>query len=96
MTTITVDDETRRRLKRLSAILNMSQGEIVKVSLDLFERLMLSKNYRAEVLLPRKVVKILEEISRKVREEDPEWGRRSTVIEEAAEGPEEAIWGLEI
>jgi len=94
MTTITVDDEVRRRLKRLSALLDMSQGEIVKLSVELLEKLVLPPEER--VLLPRKVIKLLDELSRRVRDSDPEWARRSRVIDEALSGPEEAIWGREL
>jgi len=94
MTTITVDDEVRRRLKRLSVLLDMSQGEIVKLSLELFERLVLSPEER--VLLPRRVIELLDEVSKRVRDSDPEWARRSKVIEGAVSGPEEALWGREL
>jgi len=96
MTTITVDDETRKRLKRLSAILNMSQGEIVKASLDLFEKFMVSESFKAKILLPRKVAKMLDDISNQVRQRDPEWAGRSKIIEDSYTQPEEAIWGSEI
>lgn len=94
MTTITVDDDVRKRLKRLSAILDMSQGEIVKISLDLFEKLTFPR--RVEIMLPSKVVKMLDEVSNRVRREDSEWARRSKVIEKATMTLEEAIWALEI
>ena len=94
MTTITVDDSVRRRLKRLAALLDMSQGEIVKISLDLFEKLILPGEVK--IALPRKIAKMLDEISEQVRKEDPEWARRSKIIEKAPTPPEEAIWALEI
>jgi len=96
-TTVTVDDETRRRLKRLAAVLDETQGSIVRKALTLYESRM--KAGVKERKVPRRVAKELEKASRAIRKKDPKWAMISEIIEQASTPVEEispAVWGKEI
>lgn len=96
-TTVTVDDETRRRLKRLAAILDETQGDIVRKALAFYE-----SRWRldaTEKKVPRNVAEELKKASAAIRKRDPKWARVSNLIEQATTPLEEfspATWGKEI
>lgn len=96
-TTVTVDDETRRRLKRLAAILDETQGNIVREAIVLYESK--SRVAGAHRKVPRNVTEELKKASAAIRKKDPKWARISDVIEQATVSLEEfspATWGKEI
>jgi len=96
-TTVTVDDDIRRKLKRLAAVLDATQGEVIEKALTLYEDQVLGQ--RAQRKVPARVLEAMKEASAKVRRSDPEWARNSRRIETAAISVEESIsaaWGREI
>lgn len=95
-TTVTVDDETRRRLKRLAAVLDETQGRIVRKAVALYESQLNAKTTHRKV--PRRVLEELERASTTIRGRDARWAKVSEVIEHAAIPLEEfspASWGSE-
>ncbi len=95
-TTVTVDDDVRRKLKKLAAVLDVTQGEVIERALRLYEDQVLHRESRSKTA--RKVLDALTEASSKVRRSDPEWARVSRTIENAARSIEEfagARWGKE-
>lgn len=97
VTTVTVDDETRRRLKRLAAALDETQGDIVRRAIALYESRMRSHSVQRKV--PRRIAKELEKASATIRKNDPKWARISKMIEDAQVPMDDfspAKWGKEI
>jgi len=95
-TTVTVDDETRRRLKRLAAVLDETQGSIVRKALALYESRV--KGGGAEKKVPPRVARELKRASDIIRRRDPKWAKISEVLEQDTTSIEEfspAIWGRE-
>lgn len=96
-TTVTVDDETRRRLKKLAAALDDSQGNIVRKAIALYESKLKKGNTERKV--PRKIAEELEKASTAIRKKDRRWAMVSNVIEQASISVEEfspAAWGKEL
>lgn len=96
-TTVTVDDVTRRRLKRLAAILDQTQGNIVRRAVALYESRL--KTTGGERKVPKKVAEELERASAAIRKKDANWARISNIIEQATTSMDEfspANWGKEI
>lgn len=96
-TTVTVDDDTRKKLKRLAAVLDATQGEVIERALRLYEDQVLGRRSRRKI--SRRVVKALTEASLKIRRSDLEWARISKTIDSAAVSVEEfvaASWGKEL
>src|SRR3990170_5263675 len=92
-TTVTVDNETRRRLKRLAAVLNETQGDIVRKALALYESRL--KAQGAERKVPRRVEEELEKASAAIRKRDAKWAMVSDLVEQASTQIEEvspAMW----
>ena len=71
VSTITVSDETRRKIKRLAALLDTKQNKIVEKAIELFEREIMRKREKKKV--SPKVKKALEEAQRIIKEKDPEF-----------------------
>ena len=95
-TTVTVDDETRRRLKRLAAVLDETQGSIVRKALALYESRV--KREGVEKKVPRRVARELEKASAAIRNKDPKWAMVSDTLEQDTTSIEEfspAVWGKE-
>ena len=95
-TTVTVDDETRRRLKRLAAVLDETQGSIVRKALALYESRV--KKQGVEKKVPRRVARELEKASATIRSKDPKWAMVSDILEQDTTSIEEfspAVWGKE-
>lgn len=96
-TTVTVDDEIRRKLKRLAAMLDATQGEVIERALELYEDKVVG--HRAERKVSRRVLQAMTDASAKIRQSDPEWARISRRIEASAILLEESIsevWGREL
>ena len=96
-TTVTVDEETRRRLKRLAAVLDETQGSIVRKALALYESRMKAGVTGRKV--PRRVGEELEKASKAIRKKDPKWAMISEILEQDSSSIEEfspAIWGKEV
>jgi predicted transcriptional regulator len=95
-TTVTVDDETRRRLKRLAAVLDETQGSIVRKALALYESRV--KRQAIEKRAPRRVARELEKASAAIRSKDPKWAMVSGILEQDTASIDEfspAAWGKE-
>jgi len=98
MSTITVPDELRRRVKRLASLLDVPQHKVLEMLLDLFERDLIEES------TPEVSPKVREELARAralVESEDPGWAERSRRLEEAvASGLSPALfrgrWGVEL
>lgn len=97
VSTITVSDELRRKIKRLAALLDTTQSKIVERAIELFEREVVAKEKITKV--SPKIKRILKEARKKVEEEDPDWLEVSKKIEESSIDIEEFIserWGDEL
>lgn len=95
-TTVTVDDRTRRRLKKLAAAVDVTQKEIIQRALDLLEPQVLAKGGSEPV--PSEVKRALVQASKRVRAADPEWARISSLMEGSSLPIDEVIskaWGRE-
>jgi predicted DNA-binding protein len=95
-TTVTVDDETRRRLKQLAAVLDETQGSIVRKALAMYESWV--KKQGVEKKVPRRVARELEKASAAIRSKDPKWAMVSDTLEIDTTSLEEfspALWGKE-
>ena len=42
-TTVAIDQEIRKKLKKLASVLDISQGEVIKQALNVFEKSLLSQ-----------------------------------------------------
>ena len=96
-TTVTVDNETRRRLKRLAAVLDETQGNIVRRAVALLESRLRGGSVERKV--PRRVAEELEKASTAIRKRDAKWAMVSDLVEQATTPMEElspAMWGREI
>ncbi len=98
MSTITVPDELRRRLKRLASLLDVPQYKVVEMLLDLFESDLLAAGARE---VEPEIARELEEARRLVESQDREWAERSRAVEEAvARGLRPGLfrgrWGVEL
>jgi predicted transcriptional regulator len=95
-TTVTVDEETRRRLKRLAAVLDETQGNLVREALALYESRVKAQSLKRKV--PGRVAEELEKASTAIRKKDPKWAMVSAIVEQATIPIEEfspAVWGKE-
>ncbi len=93
-TTVTIDDETRRRLKRLAAVLDETQGSIVRNALALYESRV--KAQEKERKVPRRAAEELQKASTAIRKKDAKWAAVSDIVEQAITPIEEfypAVWG---
>ena len=96
-TTVTVDEETRRRLKRLAAVLDETQGSVVRKALAWYESRLKAQGVERKV--PRRVEEELEKASAAIRKKDPKWAMISDIVEQSTTPIEElspATWGREI
>ena len=96
-TTVTVHDETRKKLKRLAAMLDATQGEVIERALGLYEEQVLGQRPRR--MISKRVLGALTEAASKIRRSDPEWARISRTIESAAISLDEFVansWGREL
>ena len=71
--TVAVNSKTRQRLKKLSALLDLPQGEIIKKALEIYEQILFQKPLKSK-LKPtnKKVQEILKESLLQLWEQDPE------------------------
>ncbi len=98
MSTITVPDELRRRVKRLASLLDVPQHKVLEMLLDLFERDLIEEH--APEVSPE-IRGELERARNLVESEDPAWAERSRRLEQAAaSGLTPALfrgrWGVEL
>ncbi|MHA1652140.1 MAG: hypothetical protein ACTSYB_18315 [Candidatus Helarchaeota archaeon] len=90
-TTITIDQQVRRKLKKIASILGISQGEVIKRALNLFEKTLLdelNKNKIVKQNLKHKKIdieKILEDATKKVWKMYPECKKIQKILQT---GPE--------
>ena len=81
VSTIMVTDKTRRKIKRLAALLDTTQNKIVEKAVELLEREILKKKEKKKI--SPKVKKALEEARKIVKEKDPEFYEDMKKIESA-------------
>jgi len=96
-TTVTVDDDIRKKLKRLAAVLDATQGEVIERALRLYEEQVMRQ--RSQRKISRSVLEALKEASLRIRRSDPKWARTSRTIETSSVSLEEFIaasWGKEL
>jgi len=79
--TVTVRDSVRHKIKRLVALLDTTQGDIVEQAIKLFESKILAT--KKENIKNRKVKRILEEAEKIVEQDDPEWAETTKIIKSA-------------
>ncbi|NMC04853.1 MAG: hypothetical protein GYA24_06565 [Candidatus Lokiarchaeota archaeon] len=72
---VAIDDALRKRIKKLSALLDVSQGEIIEKAIAEFERLFFNKGRHANEMEPQKSMKaagaIFDAATHDVWESDP-------------------------
>jgi len=86
VSTVTISEEVRRKIKRLAALLDTSQSKIVEMAIDFYESEVLRKIESKKTNI--KVKKLLEEAERMVSEGDPDWARISEKIKSSVVGIE--------
>jgi predicted transcriptional regulator len=90
-TTVAIDQEVRKKLKKLASLLDISQGEVIKEALALFEdKIIMSKKQSKLQFSPREIdqeeiQRILSEATKKVWAVNPEI---KTMQEKLYSGPE--------
>lgn len=83
-------------MKRLAAVLDETQGSIVRKALALYESRV--KRQGVEKRVPRRVARELEKASAAIRRKDPKWTTVSDILEQDTTSIEEfspAVWGKE-
>ena len=71
--TVAVNLKTRQRLKKLSALLDLPQGEIIKKALEIYEQILFQKPLKSKSKpINKKVQEILKESLLQLWEQDPE------------------------
>ncbi len=89
--TVAIDQEVRKKLKKLASLLDQSQGEIIKQALAIFEekiimgRRELSESNSPARLEKKQITQILQDATKKVWEANPEIKR---IQEKLFSGPE--------
>jgi len=90
LTTVAIDKELRKRLKKLSAWLDITQAEVIKRALSLYEKKMIQnmqtpkkQNYNKKS--ESDIEKILKDATKVIWENDPE---RRTLQRKLSAGPE--------
>jgi predicted transcriptional regulator len=78
-TTVAIDPLLRKRLKKIGALLDISQSEVIKRAIDMFEKELLNdstkkhlKSDESNESADEKIKRILREANEKVCAEDPE------------------------
>jgi predicted transcriptional regulator len=90
-TTVAIDQNLRKKLKKLASLLDISQGEVISRAISAFEKSILSQLAENKSLMkePQKtemyVKRILKEATQKVWAQDPE---RKALQKKLQEGPE--------
>lgn len=94
MTSVTIPEDLRKRLKKLAAKYDTTQVKIIKMALDLMENKKVEKVSRKN----KKVEKILNEISQKIRKNNQELKKRREKLEKEGISIEDIIgysWGFD-
>ncbi|MHA1379180.1 MAG: hypothetical protein ACTSRG_12430 [Candidatus Helarchaeota archaeon] len=94
MTSVTIPEELRKKLKKLAAKYDTTQGKIIEMALNLMENKMVEKITEKN----KKVEKILKEISQKIRKNDQELNKRREKLEKKGISIEDVIgysWGVD-
>lgn len=97
VSTISVSDEIRRKIKKLATYLDTTQNKIVEKAIELLEKEILTKSRK--VTTNKKIKKILEDARLKIEKEDPEWAKISKIIKKASTDIDEfrsERWGDEL
>lgn len=89
-TTVAIDKELRKRLRKLSAWLDITQAEVIKRALSLYEReiiqnMQTSKKQNYNKKSESDIEKILKDATKVIWENDPE---RRTLQRKLSAGPE--------
>ncbi len=83
-------------MKRLAAVLDETQGNLVRKALALYESRVKAQSLKRKV--PERVAEELEKASAAIRKKDPKWAMVSAIVEQAGVPIEEfspATWGKE-
>ncbi|MHA1722954.1 MAG: hypothetical protein ACTSXW_07750 [Candidatus Baldrarchaeia archaeon] len=97
VSTVTISEDVRRKIKRLAALLDTSQSKIVEMAIDFYEKEVLRKIESEKPNI--KVRKVLEEAEKIVNERDPDWARVSEKVKSSIVGIEAYIsyrWAEEL
>jgi len=97
VSTVTISEDVRRKIKRLAALLDTSQSKIVEMAIDFYEKEVLRKIESEKPNI--KVRKVLEEAEKIVNERDPDWARVSEKVKSSIVGVEAYIsyrWAEEL
>ncbi|MHA1266801.1 MAG: hypothetical protein ACTSRS_16310 [Candidatus Helarchaeota archaeon] len=94
MTSVTIPEELRKRLKKLAAKYDTTQGKIIEMALNLME----NKNNNLEALSIKneKVNNLLTQISERARKRNPKLKKRREILEKEGITIDEIIgysWG---
>ncbi len=90
-TTVAIDQDVRRKLKKLASLLDISQGEVIKQALTLMEDKIITGRQQfpstgsPTPMAKNEIAKILEDATKKVWETKPEIKR---IQEKLFSGPE--------
>jgi predicted transcriptional regulator len=95
MTSVTIPEKIRKRLKKLAAEYDTTQGKIIEMALDVMENK--SNVIREKPNKDNEIEQILREVSEKVRERDPKLKKRREILEKEGISINEVIaysWGF--
>jgi predicted transcriptional regulator len=90
-TTVAIDQNLRKKLKKLASLLDISQGEVISQAISMFEKSILSQLAEKKSLMnePQKteidVKRILKEATQKVWAQDPERKELQKKLQEGSE-----------
>ena len=97
MTSVTISEELRKRLKKLAAKFDTTQGKIIEMALDLIENKL---SYVKKVKITNeKVNKILNEISQEVQRKNPNLKKRREALKKEGISIDDIIgysWGFNL
>jgi len=89
VSTVTISEDVRRKIKRLAALLDTSQSKIVEMAIDFYEKEVLRKIESKKSNI--KVRKVLEEAEKTTSKQDPDWARVSEKVKSSVIGIEAYI-----
>lgn len=95
MTSVTISERLRRRLKQLAAKFDTTQGKIIEMALELMDQ---KENITKEVYKKdNEVEHILKEISQELRNKNPNIKKRRSILEKEGISIDDVIgytWGF--
>lgn len=97
MTSVTISEKLRKRLKQLAAKYDTTQGKIIEMALDLIE----NKKRIDEINMGKEneIEKILKKVSQEVREKDPKLNTRRKLLEKKGISIDDIVgytWGFNL